>query len=380
MIKELFPDFLKPLMKFFIFHHERKRFFSELKIKRIQNQMIKDFDEKSSSLIVFLIPGLDNETRSEKISGGIMSIVSLYEETKKLKSIHNSETVLVTFPQERLLLRHEKFANDSIVLRYEQLPFYFKNTESLLVHVPEFLCEHLLMQIEKRQLTWLMKITDLKMNILNQNIKLMPSANVISELERLSASFTITTAHQKYCNLHLRQLYGVPLHLLSVWISPEKYTYFDFSLKENLVVISPDYHPEKEKILKLLEGIPELKLQIVKDMTYEAYKELISKAKWSITFGEGLDGYFIEPIFSGAIGFAVFNSDFFTDDFFNLTTVYHSYVSMTEKLVSTIQHLDSVDNFSICQRELFDLCAKHYSHDNYVHRLSDFYQKKYTYA
>jgi hypothetical protein len=50
-------------------------------------------------------------------------------------------------------------------------------------------------------------------------------------------------------------------------------------------------------------------------------KRCVSPAKWSLTFGEGLDGYFAATIFSGGNSLAVFNERFFTPAFATMQTV-----------------------------------------------------------
>ena len=60
------------------------------------------------------------------------------------------------------------------------------------------------------------------------------------------------------------------------------------------MIVSPDFHTKKAEILRLIAGhFPQLQIQIIKNLTYEEYKKVISRAKWAITFG-GLDGYFID--------------------------------------------------------------------------------------
>jgi len=66
----------------------------------------------------------------------------------------------------------------------------------------------------------------------------------------------------------------------------------------------------KEAVLGELKQVAGLSVQIIRNLTYDQYKSLVSRAKWALTFGEGLDGYFIEPVFSGAIAFAVYNEQF----------------------------------------------------------------------
>ena len=70
---------------------------------------------------------------------------------------------------------------------------------------------------------------------------------------------------------------------------------------------------------------PDTRLQIVQNLTYEEFKAAISRAKWALTFGEGLDGYFVEPIFCGCVSFAVYNERFFTEAFRSFRTVYQDY-------------------------------------------------------
>ena len=70
-----------------------------------------------------------------------------------------------------------------------------------------------------------------------------------------------------------------------------------------------------------------------------SFKKVISEAKWALTLGEGLDGYFIEPIFSGAIGFSVYNSRFFTEDFESLETVYSDYDELIKKMPMDIKKI-----------------------------------------
>ena len=115
-------------------------------------------------------------------------------------------------------------------------------------------------------------------------------------------------------------------------------------------------------------------------MTYEQYKQTISRAKYALTFGEGLDGYFIEPVFSGAISFSVYRPEFFTKEFQQLRTVYCNYDVLTAKICDDFRYFDSSKTFDAYQQQEFDLCAKEYNHSNYVKNLELFYQRKYTFG
>ncbi|MFM7858502.1 MAG: hypothetical protein ACKO96_42925, partial [Flammeovirgaceae bacterium] len=149
--------------------------------------------------------------------------------------------------------------------------------------------------------------------------------------------------------------------------------------KENLLVISPDSHPDKEQIIQQLRNIPGLIVQIIQNLTYEQYKETISRAKWAITFGEGLDGYIIEPIFSGAVGFAVFNEDFFTEDFRGIPCIYDNYAQLAERILEDIQHYDQKERYYSVNKTQYELCAKYYDYAQYQENIRKFYLKEYTF-
>ena len=369
---------IKAPVKWLVRSGERKRVRHENGVRRKQDQAIHQFDASASSLIVFLIQGPDRGEGREKISGGVMSIVSLCEESAKLKDIHGSEVILCTLPNELLIFKHELFQNHSDVFRFSQLRKYFGNARSVILHIPEYTCDYFLKYLSAADKHWLQGMKNFHINVLNQNIRLMPPAGTIEKLKMVAARVTITTAHERYCNAFYRSQYDVPIHKFSVWISPEKYLFTSYAKKENLIVVSPDVHPQKETILQHLRNIPGLRVQIIQGLTYEEYKKLVSRAKWTLTFGEGLDGYIIEPVFSGAIGFAVYNEEFFTTDFESLGTMYGSYDDLLNKISTDIQRLDEEISFNTYQQEQFSLCASHYSQDAYHKNITAFYEGKYT--
>jgi hypothetical protein len=171
--------------------------------------------------------------------------------------------------------------------------------------------------------TWVSGVGDDANPCMLQNIDLAQGQN-IDELRRFGY-VTVTTAHDAYSNKVTRETLGVPLHKLSVFMGPELFKRSLYPDKKPILVVSHDAHPLKEDVLGLIaRAHPQLEIRIVQNMSYEEYKALILEAKWSLTFGEGLDGYFVEPIFSGGNFFAVFNDRFFTPAFAELETVYPS--------------------------------------------------------
>ncbi len=378
-LRKYVPAFIKPLLRFIRYPNERKKVFRELAIRKEQNARLKaQFDPHSKKLVIFAIAGSDWATGKDKISGGIISIVSLCEQTAGFKAIHGSETILCTMTGEHLLLRHTQFDNHTDVFRLGQVPAFFREAEEVILHLPEFLCDHFLRHTDLRTMNWLKTRKALHINILNQNILLMPPVETIDTLKNLAQKVTSTTAHQRYCSPGYRAQFGIPIHKFSAWVSPEQYKYVDFANKENLIIVSPDQKPIKDEVLGKLSTLKNLKLQDIGGLTYAQFKEVISRAKWALTFGEGLDGYIIEPIFSGAIGFAVFNEDFFTPDFKELKTVYRSFEELLERITADIQRLDNEVKFDAYQQQQFDLCARYYSFDQYRRNIEAFYKGEYT--
>jgi len=369
----------KNTVKFIVSAHERKILIEQKNVRKKQNQAIRQFDANAKKLVVFLVPGVDRQTGVDKISGGIISIVSICEESAALKEIHGAEVIMCTLPNELLLFRHTQFANKTDVFRFNQLRSYFKQAEDVIIHLPEFTCDYFLEYLEREDKKWIDGLKKVHINILNQNIRLMPELNTIDKLKELAALVTATTAHQRYCNQQYRDKFGIPIHKFSVWISPEKYSFTPYSKKENLIVVSPDLHMQKEEVLKKLASVNGLAIQIIQNLTYEQYKQTISRAKWAITFGEGLDGYIIEPIFSGAIGFAVYNEEFFTPDFRSLQTIYPSYEQLLNNILSDIERLDNEGSFNAYQQSQFDICASHYSQQEYRRNIASFYKGSYTF-
>jgi hypothetical protein len=376
-----FSYMMKYIYRLIRYHNQRKKFVREIGIKKTQDRKLRaQYSSHQKKLIVFIVPGADWATGADKISGGTISIVSLSEESAQLESTHGAAVIMCTLPEAHIFLNHTTFENHTDVFRFDQLPSYFRQLTFLMIHLPEFLVSEMHRVVSKSAMKWFEAIPNFRINVMNQNIQLMPPTASLRSLEQYGANLSITTAHANYCNMANRKKYGVPLHKFSVWISPEQYSFKQYEEKENLIVVSPDPHPAKEAIMNVLENISDLKVQIIRNLTYSKYKELVSRAKWALTFGEGLDGYFIEPVFSGAVAFAVYNDEFFTPDFSDLETVYATMDALEKRISNDIASLNNNAQFNIYQKKQFDLCAKYYSKEQYKKNIAAFYDGQYTLA
>ena len=343
-------------------------------IKKTQRQLLqKNFARNTKRLIIFLTPGID------MVNGGILSITSLFEETKRLKYLHGSEVILCTYPSDPQLLKYTKFKNNNTLYNFSDVLRFFSNIDNLIIHIPEHFIYRFYWFISKTDRPILSQIKNVQINIMIQNIDYLPSNKTIMKLQKFG-KLTSTTAHSKYSTIELKNRLGFPLHKLSVYVSPEQYYLRKYREKENLMIVSPDRHPRKTEILKLIEKeLPLAKNQDYQKLTYEEYKETISRAKWALTFGEGLDGYFVETIFSGGIGFSVYNAKYFTKDFGSLRTVYGSYEILIQNLCKDILELDNEKAYVDYQNRQFELCSKRYDYRNYLKNLEAFYKGEYTY-
>jgi hypothetical protein len=107
--------------------------------------------------------------------------------------------------------------------------------------------------------------------------------------------------------------------------------------------------------------------------------KLTSRAKWSLTFGEGLDGYFVETAYTGGVPFAVFNSRFFTAPFANLENVYDSWDSLVEHIATDMERLDVPTAYKECWQKTYGLLGEIYSVKQFRENLRMFYRGQYTF-
>jgi hypothetical protein len=342
------------------------------KFRRLQNTLLRqNYSPLSKRLIVFLTLGYD------VVKGGNLSISSIYRETIRMKRIHGAEVVMCTLPGDPRLLRYTKFDNQDYMYPLSSVLSYFQDLESLMIHVPEYSIDQFLEKSSEEDHCKMEAIPDVHVNIMIQNIRLLPGPEPIRKIAHVG-KVTCTTAHERYSTPEISTRLGIPLYKLSTYVSPQWYDRTQYSEKEDLVVVSHDPHPAKEAILRTIaRTLPNTRIWVVKEITYEEYKKIVRRAKWAVTFGEGLDGYFLETVFSGGIAFATYNDDFFTEDFRSLRTVYPSYEVMLRSICPDIKNLDSERSYVDYQRKQYALCRKYYNYDDYVANLVSFYDREY---
>jgi hypothetical protein len=344
------------------------------RIRRTQRDILMDrYDPDSEALIVILTPGND------QVNGGILSIASIYQETSRLKDLHQSEVLLCTVPGEPLLLRYSQFRNENDIFEFSEVLRYFRSLEKLMIHIPEYAVERFSENITDNDRRRLRAVKNIHINMMLQNYTLLPDQEALQRLAGFG-KLTCTTAHERYSSLETRERLGIPLHKLSVWNSPELYERMPYSRKKNLMIASPDPNPHRKDVLKAIStALPSLEVVTIQNLRYEEFRKLAIDAKWALTFGEGLDGYFLETIFSGGVGFAVYNPIFFTQDFGELETVYSSYEVMKSKISSDVSRLNRQEEFTEYHARQHALCSKYYNRSRYLENLRLFYEGRYSF-
>jgi hypothetical protein len=321
----------------------------------------------TEDVIVFLVPGMDI------VNGGVMSIIALARETETIMAAQRVDIFVSPVPGEPPLLRFTRFKNDRTLVDLGLVLGRTPSGARLLCHIPEtylgrFLRHGRIMVNSRPDIQF-------QFNIMLQNIDLEPARNEVESLKEIGFT-TCTTAHLAYTGEKTARRLGVPVRHFSVWISPEQYERRHFAEKENIIVVSPDHHPRRSAILNALrERLPDYEFKVVKGLTYEEYKALISRAKYALTFGEGLDGYFAETIFSGGIGCAVYNSRFFTADFCDLPGLFENWDALLEGFPEFVLCHDRPGRFHEVQAAQFSLLCEQYGFDRYVKNLVGYYDE-----
>ncbi len=301
---------------------------------------IKDYDKmqmmrvnhikNSETMVVFF------NVMREYISGGMLSIERFLRHSQAYAQKYDIDVVLSGIPLVNACIENPYFDYKYEPVDFKYISKYTK-PEKLQLNIPECFVPDFLNDLSKDEFLWLWSIPDLRINILNQNDELMPDQQCIEELRCLcNNKLSITVAHQRYFTKKKEEQYKCPLYLLTPFL-PEFYK-TPVEKKEKIIVLSPDEIPEKEEIKKKLKkNLPDYQFITIKEMTLEEYKKTISKALFCITFGEGYDGYFIEPYLSDSISFSVRNPLFFPENFKDVPTVYSTWNELLNNIIQDIR-------------------------------------------
>jgi hypothetical protein len=324
------------------------------------------------NLVVYFIPGI------QAVTGGVLQIFALQRLTRELFKGSDSVSVICWLPREGIgYTQFEGFKNDETVFEFARILAVCKPSQKLLLHVPEYATELFCERLGWDVLATLRKKHGLVVSIMNQHHARMAEPDVIAKIKRVCPDVNCSVGHSGWATLSERQRLGIPLHFIPTWYYPDNAPWAPYESKSNLMIVSPDAHQFRDRVLAHLRMcLPDLDIRVIWDMKYETYLDLERSARWSLTFGEGLDGYFYGPMLRGGIAFAVRNSTFDLPGLENRRTIYPNYDSLLSNIVEDIKSLDSkeaYETYNLSVREALvkefdsgltkDALQKYYAHD-----------------
>ncbi len=280
---------------------------------------------------------------NDTIGGGMLSINRFVAKSIEIAPEFGFEVIVSGLPLENPVVSYSKFSAASPMVDFADISARFQ-IDKLILHIPELYVPIFIDGLTTKQRRWIKSIAYLQINILDQNHDFFPDRYYIECCRELTDDVTITTAHVRYTSQEMASKYDCPVTLLTPFL-PEFYR-TPFQNKEKIIAISPDDGPidgevTKEEVLRLLRReLPDYQVKIINNLSLEEYKYLISKARFTITFGEGYDGYFIEPFLSDSIAFAVYNQTFFPREFAGMPTVYDSWTLLFKSIIKDIRKFE----------------------------------------
>lgn len=331
-----------------------------------QNECLSSNLKKAEHLVVFLIP---NE---ERISGGLMSIFNLAATSRKLKVPDNAEVLLMTVigKHKRTYIKQKNFKNNETIFRFEQI-LEFQNLKKLWIHIPEYACYDINHAFPKKFFNFIAAVPMLNINIMNQNINIMPDKQSFEKLLNVNCNLSQTVAHHRYGTQEICNKFGIPTLLIPAYLDVDSYPSSSYSGKENLIIYSNDENMYKGEIIKRLEKeLPDYCLIEINNMTFDTFMGYVKRSKFSITFGEGFDYYFIHEFQKGGVGFAVYNKEFFpSEDYFAFKNIFRDYEDMLENIVERVRLLDNKDEYNELNNTVMKALNKLYSSAEYENRI-----------
>ena len=360
--------------------------FETIKAMIAQNQINLSRYIKSKSIVVFI------EILPYRMCGGQMSLFTLCKYSKEIFR-EDIPVVMCTMPGNDTYFHNDWFDNDIDILRWAQIRKIIQNKDRVILHIPEVCLflpevqkEFFYLRLKNKDFEVFKTINNMHINILNQNIELMPDSNILDKLKSITTNITQSVAHSRYCTQEVADKWKFPVTLFSGFIELPRVKRINLAKKEYLILFSADLPPQglrfKEYLItKLQRELPEYTIERIYGVKFENYAKLVAKASFVISFGEGFDGYFNNSALLGTVGFSVYNEDFFPDPKWkNYPNVYTNFNEMLEKIVDDIKRLqrNEEEYYAIVRKHETEL-MKLYSKEKTIEKLKQFYSGIYDY-
>jgi hypothetical protein len=200
----------------------------------------------------------------------------------------------------------------------------------------------------------------------------MPEKEQLNDLRAFAHELTQSVAHHSYFSQEHADHYDLPTLLLPAYTDLSGYEAIDRSEKEKLIIYSPDQLPHREPVLKLLkERLPDYRLVEIRGITFDRYMELATRCMFSVTFGEGFDGYLAQPTYQGGIGLAVYREEYFpSEKLRELPNIFSSEQDMIENIVARIRSFENDETlYRDTNKSMMDIYHSLYSKDDYMKKV-----------
>jgi hypothetical protein len=322
----------------------------------------------AQKIMVFVVP------EHNAMSGGIYSIFSIADHMRRVKTFHGHDVLVLTRPQPGRLtyFRNTNFRNSENVYRFEQLCLC-KGAREIYLHVPEYASEFLMRDLSREERQYLLSRETVHVNLLNQNIKLMPSKECFADLrEFCGGSLSQSVAHHAYFTQEIADKYHLPTLLLPPYTDLSAYSPVSFDQKEKLIIYSLDEAPHKRRCLeRIARDLPDFALVEIRDISFDRYMDCATRCMFSISFGEGFDGYLAQPIHQGGIGFTVYEPRFFPSDRFrSYENIFTSGDEMVEGICDRILFLSrNREVYRSLNKKWIEEYSKLYDYDDYLEKI-----------
>lgn len=332
---------------------------------------------EAEKIIVILI------SERNGISGGIFSLFSIATQMRRLMSHDKYEVVMMTLPSStgKTYFRNTFFRNSENIYRFSQLSLCAKAKE-VYIHIPEYATEKFIEFLSQDDCNYLKMRDKVYINILNQNVRMMPAKETFSPLRDIADEVSQSVGHHAYFSQEIADKFGLPTLLLPAYTDLSAYAKSSFSEKEKLIIYSPDEASYKQQCLTALaQKMPDFKLVEIRNISFDKYMDLATRCMFSITFGEGFDGYLAQPIHQGGIGFSVFNEDFFPSPvFLRHENIFANEGEMVGELCERMLSLSkNQSRFEQLNQALIDDYQRFYSFDDYVNQIKNLLLRKFEY-
>lgn len=297
----------------------------------------KEVKKKSGTKILFIIPD------EGKVSGGLLSIANMYETAKEFFP-HFGVFMGIYDDKQKWEEIYGLGTNIEILNFKFFITHWIKNNSELIINVYEKGVVKFLEKLKKDNIIG--KLSKCTLNILNQNQNFMPDSKDLAPYTKYFKRVTMTLAFKANETFSFPYLTHPPLHV-GAYFKTEETPNPGYGERENLCILSDDENPFKKIIREKLEGVG-IKCFDNYPIPYSDFVNLQKKAKWTISFGEGTDGYSMGQFRNGGIGFGVFQEKF-AQAYFSKDDLpdflFPSYDDMAENIIKVISRYDNPETF-----------------------------------